>query len=117
MADRIQSFWVISLPKMPPESVGVSTASQRDAALAGNGLPRMMLPGTPGAHIMIPINPPAKASTLTDQASDHITQAPRPLPEDLRARPPDTEHAPIPGDRAVLRDEPNYEVSEPRRPD
>ena len=26
----------------------------------------MMLPGTPGAHIMIPINPPAKTSTVTD---------------------------------------------------
>ena len=55
-ADRIQNLWVMSLPNRTPESVGVSTASQRDAALAGHGLPWMMLPGTPGAHIMIPIN-------------------------------------------------------------
>ena len=54
--DRIQNLWVMSLPNATPESVGVSTASQRDAALEGKGLPWMMLPGTPGAHIMIPIN-------------------------------------------------------------
>jgi hypothetical protein len=30
--------------------------SQRDAALKGHGLPWMMLEGTSGAHIMIPIN-------------------------------------------------------------
>jgi hypothetical protein len=35
---------------------GVSTVSQQGAALKGKGLPWMMLPGTPGAHIMIPIN-------------------------------------------------------------
>ena len=58
--DRIQNLWVISLPNRTPESVGVSTTSQRDAALEGKGLPWMMAPGTPGAHIMIPINPPAK---------------------------------------------------------
>jgi hypothetical protein len=39
-----------------PESIGVSTVSQRDAALKGEGLPWLMLPGTPGAHVMIPIN-------------------------------------------------------------
>ena len=54
--DRIQHLWVMSLPNATPESVGVSTASQRDAALEGKGLPWMMLPGTPGAHVMIPIN-------------------------------------------------------------
>ena len=55
-SDRIQNLWVMSVPNATPESVGVSTASQRDAAIAGKGLPWMMLPGTPGAHIMIPIN-------------------------------------------------------------
>ena len=83
--DRIQNLWVMSLPNATPEAVGVSTVSQRDAALAGHGLPWMMLPGTPGAHIMIPINPPAKASTITDQAADEIAQSTLPLPEDLRA--------------------------------
>ena len=53
---RIQLLWVMSVPGGTPESVGVSTGSQRDAALKGHGLPWLMLPGTPGAHIMIPIN-------------------------------------------------------------
>jgi hypothetical protein len=54
--DRIQNLWVWSSPNSTPESVGVSTVSQRNEALEGRGLPWMMLPGTPGAHIMIPIN-------------------------------------------------------------
>jgi hypothetical protein len=54
---RIKLLWVISVPNATPEQLGISTESQRDAALKGNGKPWMMLPGTPGAHIMIPINP------------------------------------------------------------
>jgi hypothetical protein len=53
---RIKLLWVMSVPNATPESIGVSTVSQRDAALKGHGMPWMMLPGTPGAHIMIPIN-------------------------------------------------------------
>ena len=60
---RIKLLWVISVPNATPEQLGISTESQRDAALKGNGKPWMMLPGTPGAHIMIPINPgPAMAT-------------------------------------------------------
>lgn len=83
--DRIKNLWVMSLPGATPEAVGVSTTSQRDAALEGKGLPWMMLPGTPGAHIMIPINPAVKATTITDEAADPIAQATLPLPDDLRA--------------------------------
>ena len=83
--DRIQNLWVMSLPNATPEIAGVSTTSQRDAALEGKGLPWMMLPGTPGAHVMIPINPPVKNTTITDVAADPIAQATLPLPEDLRA--------------------------------
>jgi len=54
---RIKLLWVMSVPNATPETVGVSTTSQRDAALKGHGLPWLMLSGTPGAHIMIPINP------------------------------------------------------------
>ena len=54
---RIKLFWVMSVPNATLESVGVSIESQRDAALKGNGKPWLMLPGTPGAHVMIPINP------------------------------------------------------------
>lgn len=60
---RIKLLWVISVPNATPESLGVSTASQRDAALAGHGMPWMMLPGTPGAHIMIPINATPMSNT------------------------------------------------------
>ena len=52
---QIKLLWIMSVPNATPESLGVSTVSQRDAALKGQGIPWMMLPGTPGAHIMIPI--------------------------------------------------------------
>src|SRR5439155_25162366 len=54
--DRIQLLWVLSVPGATPESIGVSDDSQRDEAIGGDGRPWLMLSGTPGAHIMIPIN-------------------------------------------------------------
>jgi hypothetical protein len=54
--DRIRLLWVISVPGATPESIGVTTASAREDALELRGTPWLMLPGTPGAHIMIPIN-------------------------------------------------------------
>ncbi len=54
--DRIQYLWVMSLPNATSETIGVSIASQRDPALQGQGLPWLMRPGTPAAHITIPIN-------------------------------------------------------------
>lgn len=83
--DRIQNLWVMSLPNRTPESVGVSIDSQRDEALEGYGLPWMMLPGTPGAHVMIPINPTPKVSTITDVAATEVEQAVLPLPDDAKA--------------------------------
>jgi len=115
--DRIQDLWVISLPNRTPESVGVSTTSQRDAALEGKGLPWMMLPGTPGAHIMIPINPPAKNSTITDVAADEITQATLPLPEDMRAAATVYKYDPKTGERIVLRKGTNAVECTPRGAD
>ena len=115
--DRIQNLWVISLPNRTPESVGVSTTSQRDAALEGKGLPWMMLPGQPGAHIMIPINPPAKNSTITDVAPDEITQATLPLPEDLRAGATVYKYDPKTGERIVLRKGTNALECAPRGAD
>jgi hypothetical protein len=52
----IKRLWVMSVPFATPESIGVSTVSQRDGALKGQGLPWLMLAGTAGAHVMIPIN-------------------------------------------------------------
>jgi hypothetical protein len=54
--DRIQLLWVLSVPGATPESIGVTTASAREDALELRGTPWLMLPGTPGAHIMIPVN-------------------------------------------------------------
>ncbi|MFP5206383.1 MAG: hypothetical protein ACLGSH_13585 [Acidobacteriota bacterium] len=52
----IKWLWVLAVPNATTQSIGVSTKSQRDAALQGHGLPWLMLAGTPHAHIMIPIN-------------------------------------------------------------
>jgi hypothetical protein len=54
--DRLKLLWVMRLPGATSEELGMSTASQRDASLAGQGLPWMMREGTPAAHLMIPIN-------------------------------------------------------------
>ncbi len=51
----IKRLWVMSVPYATPDSIGVSTTSQRDAALKGHGLPWLMLAGTANAHVMIPI--------------------------------------------------------------
>jgi len=115
--DRIKNLWVVSLPNATPESVGVSTVSQRDAALEGKGLPWMMLPGTPGAHIMIPINPAVKNTTVTDEAADPITQATLPLPEDLRAGATVYTYDKATGARNVLRQGTNQIECTPRNPD
>ena len=115
--DRIQQLWVISLPGRTPESVGVSTVSQRDAALEGKGLPWMMLPGTPGAHVMIPINPAVKNSTITDVAADPIAQAVLPLPDDLRAGATVYTYDKATGARQVLREGTNAVECQPKNPD
>jgi hypothetical protein len=116
-SDRIQNLWVMSLPNATPDAVGVSTVSQRDAAIAGRGLPWMMLPGTPGAHIMIPINPPAKSSSITDEAADEIAQATLPLPEDLRAGATVYKYDAETGERIVLRKGSNFAECTPRGAD
>ena len=53
---RIGLLWVMLVPGATSESIGVSTESQRNNALKGQGRPWLMLAGTPNAHIMIPIN-------------------------------------------------------------
>ena len=54
--DRIQLLWVLSVPGATPESIGVSEGSQRDEAIERRRTAVADAPGTPGAHIMIPIN-------------------------------------------------------------
>ena len=115
--DRIQKLWVMSLPNATPESAGVSTASQRDDALEGKGLPWMMLPGTSGAHVMIPINPAVKNSTISDVAADPIAQATLPLPENLRAGAAVFSYDKATGARKVLRQGTNFVECMPRGDD
>ena len=115
--DRIQKLWVMSLPNATPESAGVSTGSQRDDALEGKGLPWMMLPGTPGAHIMIPINPAVKTTTVTDVAADPLAQATLLLPEDLRAGAAVYAYDKETGARKVLRTGTNFVECMPRGDD
>jgi hypothetical protein len=116
-SDRIQNLWVMSVPDATPETLGVSTVSQRDAALAGRGLPWLMLPGTPGAHIMIPINPPVKNSAVTDDAPDEIAQATLPLPDDLRADATVYKYDQKTGERVWLRKGTNFAECIPRGED
>jgi hypothetical protein len=116
-SDRIQNLWVWSTPNSTPESVGVSTESQREAAIKGQGLPWMMQPGKPGAHIMIPINPKPEKSTITDVAADEITQATLPLPEDLRAGATVYKYDAATGERKVLRQGTNQVECQPRGDD
>jgi len=54
--DRLKLLWVLRVPDATAADLGMPTGSQRDNSLAGKGTPWMMREGTPGAHLMIPIN-------------------------------------------------------------
>jgi hypothetical protein len=116
-SDRIPNLWVWSQPNATPEQIGVSTVSQRDAAIKGQGLPWMMNPGTPGSHIMIPINPAPKESSIKDEAADEIAQATLPLPEDMRAGATVFKYDAKTGERVVLRPGTNALECTPRGAD
>jgi hypothetical protein len=112
--DRIQHLRVMSLPGATSEMIGVSTAAQRDASLAGQGLPWLMRAGESGAHVMIPINPRPSVSTITDAADNAIDQAVLPLPEDLRDGATVYTYDPETGARQVLRQGTNDLECRPR---
>jgi DNA-binding transcriptional MerR regulator len=91
--DRIQLLWVVLLPGMTAEDLGMSLESQRDPSLAGMGRPWMMREGTPGAHLMIPINGTDLSNSNPDierldtkalYEKDPVAHAVLPLPADLR---------------------------------
>lgn len=91
--DRIKLLWVVLLPNMMAEDQAMSLVSQRDPSLAGHGRPWMMREGTPGAHLMIPINGTHLSNKTADldpidtQAlyeKDPVAHALLPLPADLR---------------------------------
>lgn len=122
--DRIRLLWMISLPNATSEELAMPTASQRDASLAGYGTPWMMLEGTPGAHLMIPING-AELSNAGDAGSrldtkaitDPLVQAVLPLPEEFRDAATVIEYDPATGQRTVLREGTNGIVCQPRNPE
>ena len=98
--DRIRLLWVMRVPGATPESVGISTDSQRDNALNGEGRPWLMRPGTSGAHVMIPINNTLWSNKSVEQK---VAEAVLPLPEDLKADATVVTYDPDTGARVVLR--------------
>jgi hypothetical protein len=115
--DRIQDLWVMSVPNATTETIGVSTSPQRDSSLRGQGLPWLMLAGTSGAHVMIPINPRPAKSIITDVAANEVAQAVLPLPEDLQAGATVYTYDPSTGARKVLRQGTNGFECQPRDPE
>lgn len=108
--NRIQLLWVVRLPNATAQQLALPTASRRDDSLAGQGLPWMMLEGTPAAHLMIPINGTtlsnaggAKLRTNTKTISDLVEQALLPLPDDLKAGATVARYDMSTGERHVLR--------------
>ncbi len=65
------------VPGATEKSIGISTESQRDNALAGKGFPSLMRAGTPAAHIMMPINNTLWSNKTVEQK---IAEAVLPLP-------------------------------------
>jgi len=49
-------LWVVMLPGLEAEDLGISTAGRFQSAVKGKGTPWMMGEGTPIARVMIPIN-------------------------------------------------------------
>jgi len=102
----------------------MATASQRDPSLAGQGLPWMMMEGTPDAHLMIPINGTelsnrGGATTLLDTKAidDPVEQAVLPLPPALKDDATVYTYDPNTGERIVLRQGSNGIECRPRNPD
>jgi hypothetical protein len=119
--DRIRLLWVVMLPGATSEELGMATASQRDASLAGQGLPWMMQEGTSQAHLMIPINGTelsnrgGTASRLDTKAiDDPVAQAVLPLPEALQHDATVFTYDPGTGERIVLRQGSNGIECQPR---
>ena len=117
--DRIQLLWVVLLPNMLAEDLGMSLESQRDPSLAGMGRPWMMREGTPGAHLMIPINGTDLSNDGgaepmdTKAVKDPIVQATLPLPADLREGAAVATYDET-GQRTVLREGSNMIECQPR---
>ena len=111
--DRIRYLWVMRVPGATEESIGISTTSQRDNALAGKGFPWLMRPGTPAAHVMMPINNTLYSNKTTEQK---IAEAVLPLPEDLMADATVYTYDPDTGERIVLRQGTNQVECQPPDP-
>lgn len=122
--DRIRLLWVVLLPGATSEELGMATASQRDASLAGQGRPWMMAEGTPQAHLMIPINGTELSNRGgvttrldTKAIDDPVAQAVLPLPEALRGDATVFTYDRDTGERIVLRQGSNGIECQPRNPE
>jgi DNA-binding transcriptional MerR regulator len=121
--DKIRLLWMVRLPNATSGDLGMPIAAQRDPSLAGQGRPWMMREGTPGAHLMIPINGtdlsnPGGSTTRmnTKGVDDIVAQATLPLPEALRAGATVANYDPDTGERQVLREGTNSLECYPRNP-
>jgi hypothetical protein len=119
--DRIQLLWVVLVPNATSADLAMPTASQRDASLASRGTPWMMNEGTPGAHLMIPINGTDRSNAgqpaeLRDARAitDPVQQALLPLPDDLRSGATVSTLDRATGERKVLREGTNEIECRPR---
>ncbi len=111
--DRIRLLQVMRVPGATEESIGISTESQRDNALAGRGFPWLMRAGTPAAHVMMPINNTLWSNKTVEQK---IAEAVLPLPADLQADATVYTYDPDTGERVVLRQGTNQVECQPPNP-
>jgi len=54
--DQLKLLWVLRLPGLTSDQSGMPTDPDREGLQSGKGTPWLMREGTPGAHLMIPIN-------------------------------------------------------------
>ncbi|MDG2091387.1 MAG: hypothetical protein P8J61_09905 [Gammaproteobacteria bacterium] len=119
--DTIKLLWIVQVPYAMPEDLGMSTESQFQNSLAGQGRPWLMLEGTSSAHVMIPINATessnmgAATTRLNTMAiMNTVEQATLPLPEEFRAGATVVQYDSETGARQVLRQGTNLMECQPR---
>lgn len=116
-------LWVVMLPGLMADDLGISTAGRFQSAVAGKGTPWMMREGTPIAHVMIPVNGtdlsnPGGAEERLDPDTFHpYIRATLPLPPDLRQETTVVAYDPETGERETLREGTNSLVCIAKNPE
>jgi len=116
----IRLLWAVLLPNTMAADLGISTAGRFQSSVKGMGTPWMMREGTPGAHLMIPVNSTdlsnqGGADEALDPGTFHpFIRATLPLPRDLRRETTVVSYDPETGERSILREGSNTLVCLPR---